>query len=364
MNRNEWIRSEIAEWRSEGVIGSDTADALLSRYAERDNKLSWGAMLAGAFGALLVGLGIIALFAANWDVFGRAARAAISISPVVLCGAIAIVASWKGWKSMGLWEPLGILWFISTGAATCLVAQTYQVGGSVPGLVLFVTFLTLPVVWVTKSVAAMAGWPILAIVWGLMMQEDHGASYPLLFKSVALLAVSLPAFVAFIRRKPGRGAMVTGQLAIALVYSCGLAGLISSQVDALFRIFSGEPFICIFWVCSAIVILAGIFFKLSAWPIVATLVAACAATPTAFCDPWIYIAALLLAAGIVAFGVWKIKLSFTNIGAALLLWLIISKFFESEISFTAKGIILILSGVALAALNVVMVKAKKRRTAK
>ena len=84
-----------------------------------EGRLSWGAIIAGAFGALMIGLGVIALFAANWDAFGREARAAIAVAPVVACGAVAVTAALKDVKTRALWEPLGILWCISVSAATC-----------------------------------------------------------------------------------------------------------------------------------------------------------------------------------------------------------------------------------------------------
>ena len=49
-----------------------------------------------------------------------------------------------------------------------------------------------------------------------------------------------------------------------------------------------------------------------------------------------------------------------NIGSILLLYLILAKFFMSRVDFTVKGVVLIVSGVALAALNVVLVRAKRR----
>ena len=77
-----------------------------------EGRLSWGAIIAGAFGALMIGLGVIALFAANWDAFGREARAAIAVAPVVACGAVAVTSALKDVKTRALWEPLGIFWCI------------------------------------------------------------------------------------------------------------------------------------------------------------------------------------------------------------------------------------------------------------
>ena len=57
------------------------------------------------------------------------------------------------------------------------------------------------------------------------------------------------------------------------------------------------------------------------------------------------------------------RLLFTNVGAATFLWLVLAKFFESEASFTVKGIVLIAAGLALTALNVVLIRLRKGRRA-
>ena len=360
MSHNEWLRREIGAWRDEGIVTEETAETLMRRYQPTERRCSWGVMIAGGFGALMIGLGVIALFAANWDCFGRPARAAISLAPVVLCGIAAIVASAKGWKSMALWESLGILWCIATAAGTCLVAQTYQVGGSVPGLILFVALLMLPVVWISRSVTAMALWPILAIVWTFAQRDISSSSFALGFEGLGLMALSLPAYVAFLRR-PGRAALVMGQLVTGLVYSLG-AAILLVRAWPLGWWNSTDASVLIFWGCSAVVAGAAAVFKLPVWPIVATLVASGAAMVTGVdCDSSLYVVSLVLALGVLAYGVRKLKLSYANIGAALLLWLILAKFFASHLDFTVKGLVLILSGVAITVLNVVFIRLRKRR---
>lgn len=152
MNHKEWLRREIVLWRNEGIVAEDVAEVLMKRYSPPERRFSWGVMIASGFGALLVGLGMISLFAANWDSLGRPIRAMISFAPIVFCGALAWVASAKGWKSMQFWEPLGLFWCIALGAGASLVAQTYQVGGSVSALILFVALLMLPTIWITRSI--------------------------------------------------------------------------------------------------------------------------------------------------------------------------------------------------------------------
>ena len=78
-------------------------------------------------------------------------------------------------------------------------------------------------------------------------------------------------------------------------------------------------------------------------------------------DSSLYVVSLVLALGVLSYGVRKLKLSYANIGAALLLWLILVKFFASHLDFTVKGIVLILSGAVITVLNVVFIRLRKRR---
>lgn len=360
---NEDVKREVEEIDLKIAELKKQRRELLAKLGE--GRLSWGAIIAGAFGALMVGLGIIALFAANWDMFGREARAAIAVAPVVACGAVAIAASLKGVRARALWEPLGILWCVSVAAATCLVAQTYQVGGSVPGLVLLVALLMLPAIWTTRAVAPTVLWPILAIVWG-GVSWDAGAckSFALAAKGVALMALSLPAYVAFLRSRPPKSALVSAQIVSGLVYSAGLGILLCITLPLDWGWHDGFLGIMIFWLCAALVAGIGRFFRLPAWGAVALVVVAVAAIPT----PLLryntgFIISLVLMASVVVYGVRKMRLLFTNVGAATFLWLVLAKFFGSEASFTVKGIVLIAAGLVLTALNVVLIRLRKGRRA-
>ena len=366
---NEDVKREVEEIDLKIAELKKQRRELLAKLGE--GRLSWGAIIAGAFGALMVGLGIIALFAANWDMFGREARAAIAVAPVVACGAVAIAASLRGVRARALWEPLGILWCVSVAAATCLVAQTYQVGGSVPGLVLLVALLMLPAIWTTRAVAPTVLWPILAIVWG-GVSWDAGAckSFALAAKGVALMALSLPAYVAFLRSRPPKSALVSAQIVSGLVYSAGLGILLCITLPLDWGWHDGFLGIMIFWLCAALVAGIGRFFRLPAWGDVALVVAAGAAFPTpglrdysVYINYTGYIISLVLMVGVVVYGVRKMRLLFTNVGAATLLWLVLAKFFESQASFTVKGIVLIAAGLALTALNVVLIRFRKGRRA-
>ena len=356
MKKEEWIKGEIAKWRSEGVVDNATADALFARYKATGSRIGWGAFIAGSFGALLIGLGVIAIFAANWDHLGRAERAMVAIVPLLACGGAAIAAKARGWRTMAFWEPLGILWFVSIIAAACLVAQTYNVGGKAPDLVMFVAVLTLPVVWITRSAVAMSAWPVFAFIYvGSSGDWCVGTDADVIVKALLILAASIPAYVAFLKRHPPRRELVPCQVATGFVYSFGTAWMLVFCFDCSIQIG-----ILVFWGCSALVLGASAAFRLHVWPMVAIITASLAATPSVSSKAClsIYAASLALAVATTAYGIVKRRLAFMNIGAMLLLYLILAKFFMSEADFTVKGIVLIVAGQALVALNVVLFRTK------
>ena len=178
------------------------------------------------------------------------------------------------------------------------------------------------------------------------------------------LAPSLPAYVAFLRSRPPKSALVSAQIVSGLVYSAGLGILLCITLPLDWGWHGGFLGIMIFWLCAALVAGIGRFFRLPAWGAVSLVVVAVAAIPT----PLLryntgFIISLVLMASVVVYGVRKMRLLFTNVGAATFLWLVLAKFFGSEASFTVKGIVLIAAGLALTALNVVLIRLRKGRRA-
>ena len=232
-----------------------------------------------------------------------------------------------------------------------------------PGLVLLVAPLMLPVIWVTRAAAPMALWPIMAIVWTISSIGigGGGRSIALAVKGVALMALSLPAYIVFLRSNPRKAALVTVQVVTGLVYSFGLGLLVSAALPLRY---DGTSYVYVFWLCAALVVGAGKMFALPVWGMAGTIVAAAAAFPTPVLhNGCAYFIALALVGGMIAYGVSRLRIGFANIGAVTFLWLILAKFFESRVSFTVKGVVLIASGLALTALNVALVRIRKARRA-
>ena len=328
-----------------------------------EGSLSWGMMIMGAFGALLAGLGIIALFAAKWGEFGRESRMALAFLPVAVCGVTALWAYEKGRTARLLWEPLGIFWSLSVAAAVCLIDHTYGVGGSVPGRILSIALLMLPVIWMTRSAVMTALWPVMAIAWTISSRTAGvEASFDFTGKSIALLALSLPAFIAVHRSRSQMSAFASVQVAMGFVYSFGLGTILLVSVPSLFKDFT--TVIYVFWLCAALVAGAGCAFSLPTWGGIGAIVAVVAIFPVPFFQLGAtYAVALAIAVGIIMHGVRTLQLGFANLGAVGLLWLVLVKFFASGAPFVLKGVVLVTAGVLLTAFNVMFARQCKESRA-
>ena len=198
----EWLFERLPEWEKEGLVDSASAERLRARY-EKDahpvaSRGNLAMLIVSGLGALLVGLGVIALFAANWAAMSRSMRAGVSVLPLTCCSILALLGFARGWKTNVFWEALGICWTLAIWSGFGLVCQTYHLSDNVSGFVLACTLLCLPVLYLTRSAAAAVAWPLFGLVWFMMDQESSTPLRNLGY--LAMLAAHLPAFVAIHRR--------------------------------------------------------------------------------------------------------------------------------------------------------------------
>ena len=224
----EWLCEQLPAWEQEGLIDRASAERLRGRY-EAEAAPAGGGNLAmvilSALGALLVGLGIIALFAANWGALSRGVRAGVSLLPLTICTLLALIGFARGWKARPFWEALGIGWTLAIWSGFGLVCQTYHLSDDVRGFVLACTLLCLPVLYLTRSAAATVVWPIYGLVWFCM---DHAGFTPLrALVYLAMLAAHLPAFLLIHRQIRFRklyeffGTLFIAAGVIGIVTQCG-----------------------------------------------------------------------------------------------------------------------------------------------
>ena len=169
------IRREIETWRTEGIISSEVAETLVSRYGESEdagrpfalNRLSAAIVI---FGAILIGLGIIAVLAANWDAISDPAKIGLMVAASTTTYVVGWFLAYR-FEAPRTGIALILLGAIIYGASIHLIAQAFNVEVNHP-LLMPAWFLgVVPIAYVTRSVAILVLSLILLLVsLGFRMQ--------------------------------------------------------------------------------------------------------------------------------------------------------------------------------------------------
>ena len=145
------LQKELPELVANKVISAETARDIENYYAgKQDSGGNNMLTIFGALGGILVGMGIILIFAQNWDNFSRPVKTFLAFLPLVVCQVLVGYSIAK--NKPQLWkEASGTLLFFAVGAAMALVAQVYNIPGSTGMYLLTWIALCLPLVYLLNS---------------------------------------------------------------------------------------------------------------------------------------------------------------------------------------------------------------------
>jgi len=205
-----WLKREVDAWVSEGIIASDQAEAIRKRYPEETPGLPWGTIIFASLGGVILGLGVILLFAYNWDKIPRFWKLALIASALGIVHAVAIILHTRSERFKTLGEALGLLGTMIFGAGIFLVAQIYHIEEHFPNAFIIWALGALALAWAMPSIAQGILAAVLIAVWCGSESVAFNTSMnsgPLLIiallgslayvkRSRVLLAVLIPAFLA------------------------------------------------------------------------------------------------------------------------------------------------------------------------
>lgn len=170
----QWLAKELPILETEGVVSPDTAREIKSYYSGNTaSGMHWAIIAFAVMGSLLIGAGIILLFAHNWDELGRPARAVLSFCPVVIGATLSIIALLKN-GGVALRESAGLFHSLAVGASIALIGQTYHLPSDTPAFMLTWTLLVLPLMFLLRSTGAYLIYLALACGWSGVAQETYG----------------------------------------------------------------------------------------------------------------------------------------------------------------------------------------------
>ena len=150
------LRQEIEVWQQDGTITAEQGRAILGRYpadspgyeaSRRRRALVVGLSILGA---VLLGLGIITFFAANWAEIPRG----VKLGTLVVGTAVSYGAGYYIWQRLGYVAfavALVLLGCIIYGAGVHLIGQIYHIPVDHPNLTAFWFLGVFPLAYVTRS---------------------------------------------------------------------------------------------------------------------------------------------------------------------------------------------------------------------
>jgi uncharacterized membrane protein len=188
-----WLRSEVRDWTSQGIISEDQADRISTRYsADTHTRFSIGRVLL-SLGGGFVGIGVIWLVAANLDQLTPTVRflAVAALWLLFLIGGEAMASRNVSAPVVGAARLMAAL---GVGAVIFQAAQSLQVPAYEPRLVGLWSAGALLHGYLTRSyvpffvglVTGVAWW-----FWQPLWDEPNGLTVVLLFGAGAVLASAL-----------------------------------------------------------------------------------------------------------------------------------------------------------------------------
>ena len=147
---------EVARWEGDGIISPEQGQAILGSYSTAEltpqaqraqGRLVTGLSIAGA---VLVGLGVIFFFAANWDGIDRWAKVGIILASIIAAHGLGYYLRYqRDYRRVG--SAMVLMACLIYGAGVHLVGQAYHVDVNDPRLMLFWFVGVFPLVYIVRS---------------------------------------------------------------------------------------------------------------------------------------------------------------------------------------------------------------------
>ena len=213
-----WLWRELPGLVAAGVVDAETADRLRRHYGPPGQAVGRSLLMGilAGLGAACVGLGVILIFAHNWDFLPRAAKTGLAFAPLLFGQALAAWVMLRRGDSWAWREGAAAWWVLSVGACIALVSQTWHIQGELDDFLLTWLVLGIPAAHLLNSSTAI----VLALAGILSWTAYEGANGAAFLAPLywALLAAVLPHLWWAARRGvAARVVVVTSALAATMV---------------------------------------------------------------------------------------------------------------------------------------------------
>jgi uncharacterized membrane protein len=220
-----WLKGELPALLGAGVIDDSAAERLSAHYGldELSPGVSRTLIAFAVMGGGLIGAGVILLLAHNWEEMSRPLRAGVCVTLLLVAQALAALPLlWPKARTEAFREGSALFLTASLGAALALVGQTYHAGGELGDLLFAWVALMIPLVYLLG--ARVTAGLLLLLALGLPLGRDHTIDEGYVFFGV--LAALAPFAWRACASHPGERRTSWLALAYALSAAVGLALLV------------------------------------------------------------------------------------------------------------------------------------------
>jgi len=183
------LYEELPGLEKAGVIQPEASAKLRAHYgaAPASGGMNLARAVFTAAGALCMGLGVILLFAYNWDAFPRTLKTALSLLPLLAAQVISGRLIFKNRaENTGAREGAAVFHFLAIGAAIALIGQVYHLPSDFSSFMLAWMLLSIPLIYLLDS--GLAAILYLAGITAWAAGDQNAGGYPALFWPLALLS--------------------------------------------------------------------------------------------------------------------------------------------------------------------------------
>lgn len=220
-----WLYEQLPELVHKGLISPEQKDAIQSHYgpAHSGPAYNWAFIVISIIGALLVGGGIILIFAYNWDELSRTWRTVLSIAPLVVGLIIYSYMLFRQRHSIAWVEGSATFLMLMLAASIALVSQTYNIMGTTEDFLITWLLPSVILLYLAPSSLCAIIYYIGIANWAVEMRGSESVWY------WALLAAGVPHFVWAWRKNERLRYVLTGW-ALVLTFPFGWFGTIEPEI--------------------------------------------------------------------------------------------------------------------------------------
>lgn len=160
---NRQLLKEIDEWEKENIIDAYAADRLRERYSS-GGKVTLVTIFS-VLSSVLVGAGVILLFATNWQNMPLGVKAAVSFLPMLVGQAAAVFTVIKKYGNTVFRECVSIAYTAGICATLAMVGNSFDIGNSAKNYVFICAVLVLPVFYILSAVSPLVFYFAGVIFW-------------------------------------------------------------------------------------------------------------------------------------------------------------------------------------------------------